>query len=116
MNKVLKHLNLKGFETKVFPAKLCTLPSSPGEEPGVLESKKLFVCLVADSRRDDGLRIMLLRPYLWTGDTGVFSSRKSGTRKVKTFYGWVDRRNNPVDHKTRRIHNDYDHVVAWKPV
>jgi hypothetical protein len=113
VNKVLKHLNLKGFETKVFPAKLCTTPS-PRKEEGVLESKKFFVCVVVDKRFEDRLSVVLLRPYTWAeSEEGAL---KSGLRPGQRFFGWVDGGGNAVDHKDRDIHGDCDHVVAWKPV
>jgi len=110
MNKVLKHLNLKGFETKVFPAKLCTIPSPREEEEGVMESKKYFVCVVVDKRFDNQLRTILLRPYLWTEP-----DEKKSHKEVQ-FFGWVDESGNVFSHYRRAIHvYDHDHVVAWKP-
>lgn len=99
MNKALKHLALKGWETKTFPKKLCT---QQVPEEGIKEATAFFVCVVVDKRFEDRLQVRLLKPYTCTSEG-------------ETLFGWSDESGNFVDHKTNNIHNDPDTVVAWKP-
>ena len=102
MNEAIKHLPLKGWETKAFPKKLCT-KTIP--EEGVKEADCFFACVVLDKRFDNQLRVLILKPYVWKGE---------GRRP--TLFGWVDKDGNIVDHKTNNIHADHETVVAWKRV
>lgn len=108
-NKILKHLNLKGFETKKFPSELCTLPSN---EAGVLNSRATFICIVEDARIKDQLSIYTLRPYTWTGPANQNPNGFFG--KVGTLFGWVGSHNSTVAHKRNAVHDDEARVIAWK--
>ena len=106
MNKALKKMSLRGWETKRFPAKLCTVRYE--REPEVKVSKVFFMCIVVDKRFNTTLRVSLLKPYVWKGvveDTG----------KEETLFGWVDADDNTTTHKDHAvIRSDYETVVAWK--
>lgn len=98
MNKALKHLPLKDWETKAFPQRLCTKAIA---EEGVKEASVFFVCVVVDKRFEDQLSVRLLKPYTCTSEG-------------ETLYGWVDASGNIFDHKDHNIHGDPATVVAWK--
>ncbi len=92
----------KGFETKKFPAELCTIQNE--REPDVWDSSVPFVCVIVDERFESDCRVAIAKPYL-AKDIGS-DDMLPGWVSIQ-FDDWTDHRNDP-------IHGDYMRVVAWK--
>lgn len=104
MNEVLSRMPLDAWEDKKFPKQYCIKKT---KEAGVKEADAVsFLCILVDKRFTQGLRILLLKPYTWTG--------KGDNGRAETLLGWVDSNGNVFDHKECSIHNDNETVVAWR--
>lgn len=99
---------LANWETKEFPAALCTLPN--GREPTVRDSPadELYLVFLVDKRFPCNGRLALARPYVCHG--------YDDDNEAVVLPGWVDLSGNAFDHYTGEIHGDDARVVAWRRV
>jgi hypothetical protein len=95
-----KHLEflLDRFETEHFPTESCIVQDV--REPEVLNSDKVFVCLIVDRRFDDIARLVLANPYIYKG----------------SMLGWVATDGSEIfSHKDNSVNrNDDEIVIGWR--
>ena len=88
---------------EVFPAEECVLPD---KEEGVYNSDKWYECIIVNSKfPEDGFRVHVCRPYIWTDGT-------------ETRYGWIYEGQDFYDNFENPVRNNIDNyaVVAFRPV
>ena len=84
-----------------FPISECVIPS---KEDGVFESNIWSECVIMNQKfPDDGYRVVMLRPYIWTDGK-------------LTLFGWLAENHNVYyDNLECPIHNDDEVVVGYRP-
>jgi hypothetical protein len=99
-------MNALPWETEGFPVQDCVHPCP--REPGVMEGKGQYLCLLVDSRWGDTARLILAYPY-----TCPALPEDGGG----TLWGWSSQGSKQwYDHKENGIHGDDETVVAWAKV
>lgn len=84
-----------------FPVKECAIPDE--NEPNVFYSKKLYTCLVIDTRFVGSYQVIHhCRPYICTSTDGT-----------ETLFGWLNADNRVTDNLWQSIHMDDECVIGF---
>ena len=103
----MKDIIEKYYETKEFPANLCTIPDA--KEAGVINSETVFECVIADKDFPHLYRIERCTPYL--------AKDLYGPDLEHYLFGWASTTfNSWVDHFENNVHDDGEVVIAWRKV
>lgn len=84
-----------------FPIKECTIPDE--NEPHVYYGKRLYTCLVIDTRFVGSYQVIHhCRPYICTSTDGT-----------ETLFGWLNADNRVTDNLWQSIHMDDECVIGF---